>query len=81
MGYRGSVNSYFASNANNIPLDGYTLLNLRAGLMTGAWRINLFARNVTNERAQVSASNVAGQPIALITVRPRTIGMNLTRTF
>ena len=81
VGYRGSVNSYFTSNRSNIPLDSYTILNLRAGLITGPWRINLFARNVTNERAQISTSNVAGQPIALITNRPRTIGVNLTRTF
>jgi outer membrane receptor protein involved in Fe transport len=79
--YRGSVNSYFTSNESNIPLKSYTLLNLRAGLLTGPWRVNLFARNVTNERAQISSSNVAGQPITLITSRPRTIGVNLTRTF
>lgn len=81
VSHRGGVNSYFASNSNNIPLDGYTLLYLRAGLMTGPWRVDVFARNATNERAQVSASSVAGQPIALITVRPRTIGVTLTRTF
>ena len=79
--YRSGTNSYFASNTFNIPLQSYVLLNLRAGLSMGPWSGNIFARNATNERAQISAINSTQDPDALLTVRPRTIGVNLTRTF
>jgi iron complex outermembrane receptor protein len=79
--YRGSVNSYFASNSFNIPLDSYTLVGLRAGLIKGPWSITAFARNLNNERAQVSAINTTQDPHALLTVQPRTIGITATRKF
>lgn len=80
--YRGAVNAYFASNAQfNIPLASYTLLNLRAGLINGPWSVTAFARNLTDKRAQVSAINSSQDPDALLTVRPRTIGLTATRKF
>jgi iron complex outermembrane receptor protein len=80
--YRGAVNSYFASNQDfNIPLSSYTLVGLRAGVIQGPWSITAWARNLTDKRAQVSAINSSQDPDALLTVRPRTIGLTLTRTF
>ena len=80
--YRDSVDAYFASNKDfNLRLDSYALLNLRAGLINGPWSITAFARNLTNKRAQVSAINSTQDPNALLTVRPRTIGLTLTRKF
>lgn len=81
VSYRGSENSYFASNAFNIPLRPYTLLNVRAGVSKGPWSANLFVHNLTDDRAQVSAINSTQDPDALLTVQPRTVGMNVTRTF
>jgi len=79
--YRDGVDSYFSSNAFNLPLDSYTLVGLRMGLIHGPWSVTAFARNLTDERAQVSAINSTQDPDALLTVRPRTIGLSLTRTF
>ncbi|HEX3395090.1 MAG TPA: TonB-dependent receptor [Steroidobacteraceae bacterium] len=80
--YRGSVNAYFASNQQfNIPLSSYTLVGLRAGVIQGPWSITAWARNLTDKRAEVSAINSSQDPDALLTVRPRTIGVTLTRTF
>lgn len=80
--YRDAENAYFASNvAYNIGLAPYTLLNLRLGVIHGPWTANLFARNLTDKRAEVSAINSSQDPDALLTVRPRTIGVNLTRKF
>lgn len=79
--YRGRANAYFAANPQNITLDPYTLLNLRAGVSTGPWSATLFLRNVTNERAQISAINSNQDPHALLTVQPRTVGLRITRTF
>ncbi len=80
--YRDAENAYFASNAQfNIDLAPYTLLNLRFGVINGPWTANLFARNLTDKRAEVSAINSSQDPDALLTVRPRTVGVNLTRKF
>jgi len=79
--YRDGEDSYFSSNAFNVPLAPYTLWNLRAGLIQGPWSIIAFARNVTNKRAEVSAINSSQDPHALLTVQPRTIGATLTRKF
>jgi len=38
-------------------------------------------RNVGDERAQISGINTAQDPHALLTVRPRTVGVSFTRTF
>jgi iron complex outermembrane receptor protein len=79
--YRDAENSYFASNSFNLPLAPYTLAGLRAGVIKGPWTANVFVRNLTNKRAQVSAINSTQDPDALLTVQPRTIGATLTRTF
>jgi len=80
--YRDAVNAYFASNTQfNIDLAPYTLLNLRAGVINGPWSVTAFARNATDKRAQVSAINSSQDPDALLTVRPRTIGLTATRKF
>jgi iron complex outermembrane recepter protein len=79
--YRDAVDSYFSSNAFNLPLSPYTLVGLQLGLIQGPWSVTAFARNLTDNRAQVSAINSTQDPSALLTVRPRTIGLTLTRTF
>ena len=79
--YRGAVNSYFASNAFNIPLSSYTLANLRVGVLNNLWSMTVFDRNLTNKRAQVSAINSSQDPEALLTVQPRTIGITVNRNF
>jgi iron complex outermembrane receptor protein len=81
VNYRDAENSYFASNAFNIPLAPYTLVGLRAGVIKGPWTATAFVRNVTDKRAQVSAINSTQDPDALLTVQPRTIGLTVTRTF
>jgi iron complex outermembrane receptor protein len=79
--YRDSEDAYFASNPFNLRLKSYTLLNLRGGVSTGPWTALVFIRNATDERAQVSAINSTQDPDALLTVRPRTVGVSVTRTF
>ena len=79
--YQGKRDAYFAANSYNIKLDPYTLINLRAAVSNGLWRGTLFVRNLTDKRAQVSAINSAQDPHALITVRPRTVGITVTRNF
>jgi outer membrane receptor protein involved in Fe transport len=79
--YRDFVNAYFASNSFNLELPPYTLVGLRAGVINGPWSVSLFARNVADVRAQVSAINSTQDPHALLTVQPRTIGVTVSRKF
>jgi iron complex outermembrane recepter protein len=79
--YRDAQQSYFTSNAFNLPLAPYTLMGLRIGAVQGPWSITAFARNLTDKRAQVSAINSSQDPDALLTIRPRTVGVTLTRKF
>jgi outer membrane receptor protein involved in Fe transport len=65
----------------NIKLAPYTLVGLRAGVIKGPWSVTAFARNLTDKRAEVSAINSTQDPDALLTVRPRTIGLTVTRKF
>jgi iron complex outermembrane receptor protein len=88
--FRGRENSYFSSAVlsvgppivyENVPLSSYTLVNLRLGVINGPWSVTAFARNLTDKRAQISAINSSQDPDALLTVRPRTIGLTATRKF
>jgi iron complex outermembrane recepter protein len=79
--YRGSEDSYFSSNAFNVPLASYTLVDLRMGFIKDQWTVMAFARNLTDQRAEVSAINSTQDPHALLTVQPRTVGINVTRKF
>lgn len=81
INYRGKENAYFASNPYNIVLKAYALANLRAGVSNDLWSATVFVRNLTNARAQVSAINSGQDPHALLTVRPRTVGVSITRNF
>jgi len=81
INYRGAVDSYFSSNTFNIPLDSYTLVNLRAGVLDEQWSITAFARNLTDKRAQISAINSTQDPYGFLTVRPRTVGLSINRKF
>jgi outer membrane receptor protein involved in Fe transport len=79
--YRDAENSYFQSNIYNLPLAPYTLVNLRAGVSNGPWTVTAFARNLTDKIAQVSAISSIQDRESLLTVRPRTVGVTVTRKF
>ena len=66
----------------------YSLADLRFGLVSGdgAWQLDLFINNVTDERAQVNVSNSTGEyqwgrtgqyehATNVVTVRPREYGI------
>ena len=77
----GLIHGKICNDIIHIPLASYTLLNLRAGVINGPWSVTAFARNLTDKRAQVSAINSSQDPHALLTIRPRTIGLTATRKF
>jgi iron complex outermembrane recepter protein len=84
--YTGSRTSF-----NNIPppeglpLQSYSLVNLRAGISQGPWECALFARNLFNKLGVVGdelgySGQLPDRPRLFVT-RPRTIGLQLHRAF
>ena len=80
--YRAKTQTQFNGlSPFNVPLDSYTLLNLRATTHSDAWALALFVDNVFDKRAQIDAISSTQDPLARLTVRPRTIGVSATRNF
>jgi iron complex outermembrane receptor protein len=82
IGYRGSTDTQLNTTSPfNVPLASYTLVNLRASISNELWTGTVFARNLTDERAQIDAISSTQDPLARLTVRPRTLGVSVTRKF
>lgn len=65
-------------------LPDYTTVDLRAGVDFGQVRAQLYVRNLFDEFGELSAVtsfSVAGGPIQITPLRPRTIGLTLSRRF
>jgi len=64
---------------------GYSLVNLRGGLHFGDWTTTLFVENLLNTAANygdiVAATGVVPGQTRLVAAQPRTIGLELTRSF
>jgi len=80
LSYRGDTHTRI-TETGNVDLASYTLLNLRAALNSGSWTTTLFVRNATDKRAEIDAISSTQDPLARITVRPRTYGVSVTRQF
>lgn len=81
INYQGKRNAYFQNSPFNIELKPYTLVDLRASISNDLWTVSVFARNLTDKRAQLSAINSSQDPYAFITARPRTFGLSVLRNF
>jgi hypothetical protein len=74
-------------NENDYTYGDYALTNGRLGLDQGPWRFALFARNMFDNRAKLLAqpynAGVLSSPaVDSVTVaRPRTIGLQISRSF
>lgn len=65
-------------------LPEYTSVDLRAGLTAGPVDVQLYVRNLFDERGQLSAQTVLsgfGGPAQVTILRPRTIGIQLSTRF
>nr|WP_298929862.1 TonB-dependent receptor plug domain-containing protein [uncultured Erythrobacter sp.] len=61
---------------NNIELDSYTIVDLRAGIKKDQWSFEVFGENLFDERAQVSG-NFGNDVSRIVTNRPLTAGMRV----
>ncbi len=82
----GERNSGFIASSK-VPshrLPAYSLLDLRAGLSLAKVSLELYLRNLLDERAQLSAStsvSALGGPVWVSNAQPRTFGATLTVPF
>ena len=60
---------------------GYSLVNVRATVEGPMWTASVFISNLTDRRARVDAIASDQDPLALLTVRPRTFGFNMRYNF
>ncbi len=82
LSWRSSANTEFnPNNPLDVELDSYALMNVRVGVENEDWNVSLFAKNLFDTRAQIDAINGTQDPLAYVTVRPRTIGVSVTRNF
>lgn len=73
--------SYNANTANRqYRLPDYEALDLRAGLVLGSVDVQLYVRNLLDERGQLSAYTFQGFPQVAI-LQPRTYGLSLMTSF
>ena len=80
--HRGSTNTQFNTGSKfAVPLASYDLFNLRASLDWRNWQFSAFAKNLFDKRAEVDAISSDQDPLARITVRPRTVGVGLSYKF
>jgi len=65
--------------------DAYQLVHVRAGLLFGSWNTSIFVQNLFNEQANLSEVFSLGAEIPGLeryaTNRPRTIGIQVRKTF
>lgn len=78
--------SAVASDPNAVTADSYSALDLNASLSSERWSVRLYARNVTDERADLSRdlqTDALDQPVFVTAtpLQPRTIGLALDVTF
>jgi outer membrane receptor protein involved in Fe transport len=59
----------------------FTKADLRAGLTSGPWAVNLYCNNVADRRGVVSGDGQLFIPYSRYYIRPRTIGVNVSRSF
>jgi outer membrane receptor protein involved in Fe transport len=83
LGYTGDRTVQFDSRAADGSLnqaEGFTTIDLRAGVYAGRWSFELFGKNLTNEMGVTSIGGegtLPGGAIGLSVIRPRTIGLSV----
>ena len=60
---------------------GYAKTDLHAGLKIDSWKVDLFANNVTNRRGVLDGGYGYFYPPATIYITPRTVGINVVKSF
>ena len=80
----GFDTTYQAVFGKRFEIPSYGRLDLRAGVRSGRWTLEAFAKNVTNSNGLIDVDFYGAQPNGALRVsplRPRTVGASLTANF
>ena len=88
-GYVGADVSYvdarlgeFAAKGVRAYLPAYAKTDVHAGLRYGTWSVDLFGNNLADRRGILTrGQDTGGPPYAVTYIQPRTVGVNVTKTF
>lgn len=81
LSYVGNRKGDFGAAAVRQNLGAYTKVDLRAGVNFDNWSAEFFANNVTDERGRLSGGTNTYFPNEFTYITPRTVGINLKKTF
>jgi outer membrane receptor protein involved in Fe transport len=81
VSYVGNRVGTFGSTPDRQEFPSYTKTDLRAGVKSDSWTTTLYANNVFDKRALVNGGTGYFYPAARIYIAPRTIGVNVAKTF
>ncbi|KRB82238.1 TonB-dependent receptor [Sphingomonas sp. Root710] len=76
--------NYQTAFGRRLTIDGYTVVDLRAGVDFGRYNLSIYAKNVTNNLGLSSVGSFAARPgtaVLASPIRPRTLGMTLGASF
>ena len=79
--YVGSSFNEFSSNPTVIKLDDYTVVDVNVGYEQNGWGVNVFARNLFDERIVTNIDPDRLQPNQATIARPRTVGISVSKSF
>jgi iron complex outermembrane recepter protein len=89
IGYVGASASYVGSRRGRFVAatamrqlyPSYSQVDLRAGVRYETWYLNAYLNNVTDERGILNGGVDAVRPTFFTYIQPRTLGLNLTKSF
>ena len=80
LSYRGGTNAGFGE-LPELRIKSYTLLDLRAGVENGPWRVELWGRNVTDAYYYTEVARLFGDSLVRFTGMPATYGITVGYRF
>jgi iron complex outermembrane receptor protein len=81
VSYMGDRKWDFTLSSYRQDLPAYTKVDLRAGLKYGQWTMNVYGNNIGDKRGLLAGAENQYFPYDLTYIQPRTVGLNLVRTF
>jgi len=81
VSYMGNRKWDFTTTSYRQVLPAYTKVDLRAGVKYGFWAVNAYANNIADKRGIVAGAENEFYPYDLTYIQPRTVGLNVVRTF
>jgi len=81
LAYVGDREGVFTGSAQRQDFPSYTRMDLRTGVKYDGWTGSLFVTNVTDQRGVLTGGLGAFPPFGFTYIQPRTVGVNVIRSF